>query len=47
MRRIKDWRQHHRTEALTEAGVRLLALRDYDRISVAKIAKEAGCSVGA
>ncbi len=46
-RRIKDWRRHHRTEALIEAGVRLLALRDYDHISVAKITKEAGCSVGA
>jgi AcrR family transcriptional regulator len=33
--------------ALTDAGVRLLALSDYDSLSMARIAREAGTSVGA
>lgn len=36
-----------KTFALTDAGVRLLALKDYDAVSMAKIAREAGTSVGA
>jgi AcrR family transcriptional regulator len=36
-----------KTLALTNAGIRLLALKDYDALSMAKIAREAGVSVGA
>jgi len=36
-----------RGSTLEEAGVRLLARYDYDQISMAQIAREAGCSVGA
>src|SRR5665213_2528459 len=35
------------TVALTDTGIRLLARKDYDAISMAQIAREAGCSVGA
>jgi AcrR family transcriptional regulator len=46
-RRSGSEKRDHKGEALTQAGVRLLALHDYDAISVAKIAREADCSVGA
>lgn len=36
-----------RSALLRAAGLKLLADADYERISVARIAKEAGCSVGA
>lgn len=39
-------KRDHKGEALTQAGVRLLALHDYDAISMAKFAREAGTSVG-
>lgn len=38
---------HAKTRALTDAGVRLLATKDYDALSMARIAREAGVSVGA
>ena len=41
-RRRPDGRMHQ----LTDAGLRLLALNDYDAISMARFAREAGCSVG-
>jgi AcrR family transcriptional regulator len=40
-------RKAARSTALDEAGGRLLARFDYDQVSVAQIAREAGCSVGA
>jgi AcrR family transcriptional regulator len=40
-------RKAGRSTALDEAGGRLLSRHDYDLVSVARIAKEAGCSVGA
>jgi AcrR family transcriptional regulator len=36
-----------RGKALEDAGMRLLARYDYDQVSMAQIAREAGCSVGA
>jgi AcrR family transcriptional regulator len=46
-RRSGGSKQDGKIWALTEAGLRLLALKDYDAISMAQIAREAGCSVGA
>ncbi len=46
-RRARHARKGQRTEALYDAGLRLLATHDYERISIAAIAREAGCSVGA
>ena len=46
-RRMKDWRKNNRTRALFEAGVVRLARQDYERVSIARIAREAGCSIGA
>ena len=43
-RRRKD--RDEKTFALSEAGVRLLALKDYDALSMQKVAREAGISVG-
>ena len=39
--------QSGKSGALIEAGMRLLAQKDYDSISMAQIAREAGCSIGA
>jgi AcrR family transcriptional regulator len=36
-----------KTHGITDAGIRLLAQKDYEAISMARIAREAGCSVGA
>ena len=36
-----------RGRALEDAGIRLLARYDYEQVSMAQIAREAGCSVGA
>lgn len=46
-RRVKRNKRDHRTAALYDAGARLLARYDHDHVSMAKLAKEAGCSVGA
>jgi AcrR family transcriptional regulator len=46
-RRLSSEKHAHKGEAATQAVARLLALHDYDAISMAKIAQEAGCSVGA
>jgi len=46
-RRIKVGLQEQRTYHLYQACGRMLASQDYEQISVAKLAKEAGCSVGA
>ncbi len=46
-RRIKKGLQDHRTWRLYEAGHSLFGKADYDNVSVAAIAKEAGVSVGA
>ena len=46
-RRARRDRRGQRTEALYDAALRLLATHDYERISIAAIAREAGCSVGA
>lgn len=45
--RIRRGLKDGRTWALYEAALRLLARRDYELISIAKISREAGCSVGA
>jgi AcrR family transcriptional regulator len=42
-RRRPDGKRH----GIVDAGIRLLARKDYEAISIAKIAREAGCSVGA
>lgn len=42
-RRRPDGKVH----GITDAGIRLLAQKDYEAISMARIAREAGCSVGA
>ncbi len=42
-RRGPDGKVH----GIIDAGIRLLARKDYEAISVARIAREAGCSVGA
>ena len=42
-RRGPDGKVH----GITDAGIRLLARKDYEAISMARIAREAGCSVGA
>lgn len=42
-RRGPDGKVH----GITDAGIRLLAQKDYEAISMARIAREAGCSVGA
>ena len=46
-RRRRDSTPDGKSVALTEAGIRLLARKDYDALSMAWIAREAGCSVGA
>lgn len=46
-KRIREGLKDARTWALYEAGQRLLAQGDYEQISVAQIAREAGTSVGA
>ena len=46
-RRVKRNRRDHKTAALFDAGARLLARYDHDHVSMAKLAKDAGCSVGA
>ncbi|HTO67666.1 MAG TPA: TetR/AcrR family transcriptional regulator [Bradyrhizobium sp.] len=50
-RRISRSGQHgrieRRVEALYDAALRLLSRHDYESVSVAAIAREAGCSVGA
>lgn len=46
-RRIRVGLQEQRTYLLYQACGRMLASQDYEQISVAKLAKEAGCSVGA
>ena len=40
-------RPDSKSHGLTEAGIRLLAQKDFEAISMARIAREAGCSVGA
>ena len=42
-RRRPDGKVH----GIIDAGIRLLARKDYEVISIARIAREAGCSVGA
>lgn len=42
-RRGPDGKAHR----IIDAGIRLLARKDYEAISIARIAREAGCSVGA
>ena len=46
-RRTRRGQRERRTEALYDAALRLLAKRDYEKISIATIGREAGCSVGA
>jgi AcrR family transcriptional regulator len=46
-RRVKRNKRDQRTAALYDAGARLLARYDHDHVSMAKLAREAGCSVGA
>lgn len=46
-RRRQSGAGDHKTWALTDAGVRLLATKDYEALSMARIAREAGMSVGA
>lgn len=46
-RRVKRNRRDGKTSALFDAGLRLLARYDHDHVSMAKLSKEAGCSVGA
>lgn len=46
-RRVKKHMQDQRTHALFDAARQLLASNDYERVSVARIAGEAGVSVGA
>lgn len=46
-RRIRDGRRDGRTFALFSAAERLLTRYDYERVSVARLAKEGDCSVGA
>jgi AcrR family transcriptional regulator len=50
-KRVRKHRRHlssaHRRSNLLRVGRHLLAEADYDRVSVAKIAGNAGCSVGA
>jgi len=45
--RVKRRQRERRTEALYDAALRLLAKRDYEKISIAAIGREARCSVGA
>jgi AcrR family transcriptional regulator len=46
-RRIKKGLQDHRTHRLYDVGYQLLNAEDHERVSVARIAREAGVSVGA
>lgn len=46
-RRIKHGLREHRTFLLYEAARRLLARHDHEQVSVARLAREAGISVGA
>jgi AcrR family transcriptional regulator len=46
-RRIKKARQDHRTHRLYGVGYQILNTEDHERVSVARIAREAGVSVGA
>jgi AcrR family transcriptional regulator len=46
----KGWRRNRRDgkhHAITDAGIRLLARKDFEAFSMAQLAREAGCSVGA
>ena len=45
--RVRRRQREQRTGALYDAALRLLAKRDYEKISIATIARDAGCSVGA
>ncbi len=46
-RKSRRQKSDGKTVAMTEAGIRLLARYDYEAISMARIAREAHCSVGA
>jgi AcrR family transcriptional regulator len=46
-RRIKKARQDHRTHSLFGVGYQILNTEDHERVSVARIVREAGVSVGA
>ena len=48
LRRGRKRRGHDsKIHGLTDAGIRLLAQKDFEALSMARIAREAGCSVGA
>ncbi len=46
-RRVKLGFEDRRTTALRLAGLELLAISDFEKISIAMLTKKAGCSVGA